>query len=711
MQISQSEAPRSGVERLLRPRSVAIVGASEKPGALGASVLANLERNGFGGDIHLINPNRATIGGRACLATVADLPNGVDVAVLAIPRAAVVDNVRMLAAKGVGAAIIFSAGFAEDGEAGLADQRRIAEIARESGMMVEGPNCLGFVNYVDRIPLTFVETQASPPGSRPGIGIVSQSGAMAAVLSVMLVSRDLPLSFSISTGNEAASGVETFVEYLAADPATKVIALIVEQFRDPQRFLELASRARDAGKILVLLHPGKSSAARSSAATHTGALAGDYAVMRAKVARAGVIMAETLEELSDCADIAITSPCLPMPGAAIVGESGAFKALALDLAEDLGLYLPVLSDAVAPALRDVLPGFVAASNPLDLTAQGLVDPGIYTRTLDVLLSDDRFGSIAVGVIQTNPATVDIKLPAMLDALRRNEGRKAVVLAGLDEGAIVPQHYIREARGLGVAYLPSPERALRALARMARREAEAAPAHGAPAAPLASMPALPRAHGSIAEYEAKDWLSAAGVRFPERRLARTPTEARQAAGEIGYPVVLKAQSADLGHKSEAGGVILNVADDAALSLAWTRLHANIAAHNPGLSLEGVLVERMSRGGTEMIIGARRDPDWGPVVLVGFGGVMAELLKDTVILTPDVSLSEVIAAFDRLVCARLLRGFRGAPAADVEAAANIALVLASIMDREQAIAEIDLNPVVVLAEGEGAVALDALISLRD
>lgn len=236
------------LDRLLRSRSVAIVGASDKPDALGASVLSNLVRNGYSGDIHLINPRRADIGGRPCLPSVDALPDGVDAAVLAIPPVAVLDTVKALAARGVGAAIIFSAGFAEGSEDGLAEQREIGRIAAEAGMVIEGPNCLGMTNFIDGVPLTFVETDATLLGDRPGIGIVSQNGAMACVLGTTLAARDLGLSFSISTGNEAASGVEDYVDYLLDDDPTQVIAMIVEQFRKPRRFLSAARRARGSAR-------------------------------------------------------------------------------------------------------------------------------------------------------------------------------------------------------------------------------------------------------------------------------------------------------------------------------------------------------------------------------------------------------------------------------------------------------------------------------
>ncbi|WP_373791950.1 CoA-binding protein, partial [Delftia acidovorans] len=283
-------ALRPDIGRLLRPRSIAIVGASATPGALGASVLGNLERNGFAGDIHLINPKRSEIAGRACLASVDQLPEGVDVAVLAIPQPFVLETVRALAARRVGAAVIFSAGFAEAGERGMAEQREIARIAAEAGMVVEGPNCLGCINYLQRVPLTFVEVNIDAQqadAARPAIGVVSQSGAMMTVLCTTLASRALPLSHAISTGNEAASHAEDYVDFLLEQPSTRVVAMIVEQFRQPARILAAVARARSLGKSVVLLHPGKSSAARASAATHTGAMAGDYALMRTKLERAG----------------------------------------------------------------------------------------------------------------------------------------------------------------------------------------------------------------------------------------------------------------------------------------------------------------------------------------------------------------------------------------------------------------------------------------
>lgn len=694
----------NALDRLLRPSSVVIVGASDKPGALGASVLSNLTRNGFAGDIYLINPRRAEIDGRPCLPSVEALPEGADAAVLAIPRVAVLETIKALADRKVGAAIIFSAGFAEGGEEGLAEQREIGRIAAESGMVVEGPNCLGMTNFIDRVPLTFVETNATPLGDRNGIGIVSQSGAMACVLGTTLASRDLGLSFSISTGNEAASGVEDYVDYLLDDDATQVIAMIVEQFRKPQRFLAAARRARTLGKTIVLLHPGKSSAARESAATHTGAMAGDYQVMRVKVERAGAVFAETLEELGDIAEIALRCPPVPAAGVAVLGESGAFKALTLDLCEALDLDLPQVNDGNASALRAALPEFVGVSNPLDLTAQGLVDPDIYHRTLAALFDDDRFGSVVAGIIQTDPVTVGIKLPPILRAVADFKPAKPVIFAGLDEGANISQDYIDQLRAHGIPYFPSTERALRALKRLnghAGRDFREGDRQPLPAVNL------PDAGGVIPEYQAKALLAPLGIPFPKGAFCTSIDQALSAAEAIGYPVVLKAQSAALSHKSDAGGVVLNLRDAEDLRAGWNRLYANVAAYDPGLALDGALVEGMGERGVELIIGAKSDPDWGPVILAGFGGVTAEILQDVRLFTPDLPLDAIVRELHQLKQAALLRGFRGSPALDVDAVARIIATLGSLLLTHPAIREIDLNPVIVYPEGKGAVALDALM----
>jgi acyl-CoA synthetase (NDP forming) len=692
------------LDRLLTPASVAIIGASPNPGALGNSVLRNLEAFGFEGDIHLVNPKRAEIGGRACVAAIDDLPPGVDVAVLAIPGPAVLDAVRALARRDVGAAIIFSAGFAEGGEEGLAAQTEIAEIARATGMVIEGPNCLGLVNFHGRVPLTFVEVPPLPPSSGRKVALVSQSGAMAIVATTTLVAKGLGLSCFVSTGNEAASGVEDYLARMIDDADTHVIGMIVEQFRSPARFLDLAQRARQAGKPIVLLHPGRSEAARESAATHTGAMAGDWQLMRAKVRDAGVALVESLEEFGDVLDLAVRCETPPVGGCAVLTESGAFKALTLDLCEAIGLDLPPPGAGVTAMLRGAMPDFIPVSNPMDLTAQALVDPDLYRKALEAFASDPGYGSVVFSIIQTDPATSERKFPAIIDALERLNPAMPVLVAGMDEGADVPASFIDRLRSLGAPYFPTSDRALRALCRYG--EAVATPVARSTLAACA-LPGL--TSGTIPEYQAKQLLAPAGIAFPPGDFATSIAEARAVADRIGYPVALKAQSARLSHKSDAGGVLLGIADVDALAAAWQTLHDNIAAHAPGLMLDGVLIETMGKRGTELIIGARNDPEWGAVVLAGFGGVQAEILRDVVLIAPDATRETIRAALLSLKSAPLLTGFRGSPPLDIDAVVELIERLGAVLRGTPAIRELDLNPLVVFPEGQGCLALDAVMSV--
>ncbi len=701
--LESSRVPLPQFEKLLRPRSIALVGASSTPGSLGEFVLLNLLNAGYAGALYLVNPKRPVIHGHQCLASIAELPVGVDCAVLAIPGSAVLEAARACAQKNIGSLIVFSSGFAESGENGKAAQHELACLAREHGMIIEGPNCLGMVNYIDAIALTFVVTPPQAQRDSPGVAILSQSGALAAVVAVNMRHHGITLTYSVSTGNEASHGVEDFLEHLIDDAGTRVLALIVEQFRKPKRFLHLARKAREKGKFIVLLHPGSSSAARESAATHTGALAGDYQIMHTLVTHAGVLHVESLEELVDVSQILVRIRELPSKGAAMFTESGAFKALTLDLCEKIGLELPGLSPAAERALREALPAFIPPSNPLDLTAQGLVDPTLYRRTLPAVLEDEQFGGVVLGIILTDPATTALKLPPILDAIKTLRPSKPVIFAALDEGAPFDAAGIRELRESGVPCFPSPERALRALARvtsLGRKQF-----FNAGGAPSRSRP--PIEQGVLPEHRAKELLKHFGIPAPQGGLAGSLDEAKRIARHIGFPVVLKAQAIDLPHKSDAGGVILDIEHESELAEGWFKLHRNIEKNKPGLRLDGVLVERMGQRGVELIFGARNDPEWGPVLLAGFGGVLAEAMRDVRLLPPDLSVQEIVNELDSLQCSALFRGFRGSPSLDVEAAAQILFDLGTLIRSCPEIVEIDINPVVVYPRGEGAIALDALI----
>ncbi|HEV8015549.1 MAG TPA: acetate--CoA ligase family protein [Stellaceae bacterium] len=694
---------RIDISRLMRPRSIAIVGISPEPSSAGFLMLRTLEEYAYSGAIHLVSRNRSDVGGRACVKTIEDLPDGIDAAMLLIPRVAIEDAVKSCAKKKIGGIVIFSAGFGEAGGEWKAAQDRIAALAEAAGIALCGPNCLGIVDFINRIPLTFSQQLGPPLDVAAGVVVVAQSGGLAGVIRVALKAKDIPVTCTVSTGNEAVLGLEDYAGYLLEEKTTQVVACFAEQIRKPQRFLEVAARARALGKPIVLLHSGRSAAAQESAKSHTGALVGDYAVMQTVLAHHAVLQVESLEELVDVCELMMRFPTPPTEGCAMVTDSGAVKGMTLDLCDALGLDLPPLTPALAAQLQAELPDFVGASNPLDLTAQAITHPEMYERTMTPLLADARYGSLVLTAIVSSAS--DYALAKGRASLKPMLGAtKPVIYAMLGDEAEVPEKLIAEARAGNVPFFRSPERAFRAIARVTAygRALEAAkcrqPRHAFAAPPLPAA-------GTLTEAASKQYLAACGLKIPPGRLATSLAEAREAATALGYPLAAKLQAAALAHKSDIGGVVLNIADVKQLEAAWEKLQHIGRTHS--LALDGVLVERMAKPGIEMILGARRDPQWGPVLAVGLGGIFAEAIADIRILPVGLDGEEIAAEIKRLRGAKLLAGYRGAPPADIAALADAVARLGQVMLAAPRLREIDINPLSVLPVGEGVLALDALI----
>lgn len=690
------------VERLLRPASVAIVGISAEPRSLGGFVLDNILRFGFEGAIHLVSRNAAEVRGIACVNAVDALPHGVDVAVLAVPEAAVLDTVKACAARGIGAAVVFAAGYAEAGSDGQARQDALAAAAQAGGIAVVGPNCMGLTNFSAGVPLTFEQVDDPGRRSEPGISIVAQSGAMANDIREAMIGRGVPLTCSVSTGNEAVIGIEDFVEHFIDDPMTAVIAVYAEQVRQPQRFLRLAARARERGKPIVMAMIGRSDRAREAAQSHTGALTGDYATACALLEHEAVVVARTLDEVFDTLHILLRHPKPTGRGLGFVTGSGAMKNLALDMGHDLGVSFPALADATTARLRAVLPGFAVAENPLDYTTIAMRDPAAMGTVIDAVASDPHCGCMIVAQMAGSAMNQRDKAAHMVPAVARANTPAALVIMG-DDGPLLPE-FRQAILDSGVPFCRSPDRAMRAMALVARHGENLARHRGPESADDLQMPAPP-GQGVIAEVQGKAWLAAAGIPIPLGRLAVDVEAALAIAREIGFPVVLKAQAAALPHKSDVGGVALNLRDEAALRTAWTAMHADIARARPGLVLDGVLVEKMGAPGLELVVGARRDPQWGPVVMVGLGGVWIEALQDVRLLSPEAGRAQIAEELGRLKGAALLRGLRGQPAVDTAAIAALVARVGALMRAEPALREIDINPLV--AHADGVVALDALL----
>ena len=695
--------------RILRPRAVAIVGASADPRSFGGFVQGNLERYGYTGELHLVSRSSTEINGRPCVKTIDELPAGIDLAVLAIPEAGVLDAVKSLAARQCHAAVLFASGYAEAGEEGQARQAELARVAREAGIALVGPNCMGFSNLAAGVPITFEPLAARAPESRAGVGIVAQSGFMAANLRDALLGRGVPVACVFSTGNEVSVCVEDVMAAYLADPQIHTLTVYVEQIRQPQRFLQLAAQARAAGKPIVLLMPGRSARAREAAQSHTGALAGDHATAMACLRREAVVTVESLDELLDVSAILLRYPQPPAGGTAFMTGSGAMKNIALDFADDLGLDLPALSAPVVDKLSAMLPAYAVAENPLDYTTISVRNPAIVGELLLTMLEDEGIGGIVLAIPVGPVVAQKDKAEHIVPTIAKATKPAVLVLTG-DNSPVEP-FFLQAIEASGVPLFRSADRALRALRRVAQYGEALARATRARTASVDALP-LPGAvppNGIFAEYQGKGWLQAAGLPVPAGALARSADEAVRIAQTIGYPVVLKAQASALPHKSDVGGVLVGLADEAALRAGWTKLLASVASHRPKLTLDGALVEAMGPRGLELVVGAKRDADWGPVVLVGLGGIWIQALKDVRLIPADMAEEDIVVELGRLKAATVLQGTRGAAGVDLAAIARVVALVGEQMRANPAITEIDINPLVAYPAGSDrpVLALDALV----
>jgi acyl-CoA synthetase (NDP forming) len=671
---------------------------------MGATVVAGLIASGYSGELYIVSRNASEIEGRACVQAIDDLPDGIDLAVLVVGSAAVREAIGACVRRKAHAAVIFASGFSELSDQGRAEQEAIGRIAAEGGIALIGPNCLGFTNHVEGFGIGFA-TRSAPmrTGEGPAVAMVGQSGALLGHLTHAFTVRNISITYSISTGNEAGLGVQDFIPYLADDPRTRAIVVFAEQLRRPSDFLATVAYSRAQGKPVILMHSCRSARAQEAGRAHTGAIAGNYAVMRTFASHAGAVLVDSLEQLVDAAQILARFPQPPTAGVGIMTVSGAFCGIGLDACDQLGLDVPRLAAPTLATLRGIMPPFVTPSNPLDLTTQVMREPELLAKTADALIADPNVGSV-LAVLMPGPTAPQATrfLKGILPAVKNPA--KPVVVAMMGDGSFLNEEFTTLIRENGILLSRSPERSLRAIAPVtAYGRWCAAAEQRIPSAAIESLPALPT--GMLPEYAVKQYLAQLGIKVPEGALARDVAEAAAIAKRIGYPVVLKAQAAALGHKSDGGGVMLNIADEANLRQSWTRIMENVTGAHPNLMLEGMLVERMMAPGLEMIVGAKRDPNWGPVVLVGLSGPWAEALNDACLFPPDLPEGLILEELDKLKCSKLLHGTRGLAAGDRAAVAHTVSVIGRLMLARPELDEVDINPLVVYPKGEGVVAIDA------
>jgi acyl-CoA synthetase (NDP forming) len=510
--------------------------------------------------------------------------------------------------------------------------------------------------------------------------------------------RGVPMSYVISTGNEIGLESTDFIEFLADDRATSVLVIYTEQVRRPREFLEGIRRCRAAGKPVVLMFPGRSAKSKQAAQSHTGALVGDYATMRTLAEDAGAIVVTTMDEMMDLAEILVRYPKPPVKGPGVLTASGAFVGLSNDMAEELGFEFPAVEAATLKLFQDTLPPYGNYGNPLDATAG--FTPTSLPAVVKALIDDPNVGMLFISF----PINTALVVQNFNKGMAHSDKPKVMVALG-DSWPLGPD-VMEAVKQSPAVFGRSSDRMLRAIALYLRYgRMLARPRNAAPAQPINGLPKL--AKGPQPEWLGKKLLAAAGIRVPAGELARNVVDAAKIATRIGYPVVLKAQAAMLAHKTEAGGVMLNLADPTALRAAWDKLMANVKRAAPDVTLDGALVEKMSPKGIEMMVGAKRDPGWGLILLVGLGGIWVEALADLQLLPGDADREQIVEALRKLRSVKLLDGVRGAPAADIDAVVQTVMAIGRLMRAMPELTEIDVNPLMVHAKGQGVTALDALI----
>lgn len=703
----------TNLEQLFNPRTIAVIGASATPGKVGHKVVYNLLQNGFPGRIYPINPHAEEILGLRCFKSVKEVPEEIDLAVIAVPAAVVPQVVEECGQKGVPFLVILASGFAEVGR--VKEERELVGLAHRYGSRILGPNIFGVYYAPARMNATF-----GPTDVRPGeIALITQSGALGIALTGRTIVEELGLSAIASVGNKADIDEVELLEFFAQDEHTKAIILYLEGTRHGRALLR-AGRRVVRKKPVIAIKAGRSRKGARAAASHTGSLAGSDEVFSAAFRQAGILRALTADEALNWARALATQPLPQGRNTVIITNGGGVGVLATDAAEEERLHLLDDLKLLERLFRPAVPPYGSVRNPVDLT--GMATPREYELALEAALKEGEVHSIVVLYCMGAEQDPREFAEAILEAYRANPVKPVTVSLLGGEGT---QEAIKLLNRSGLPAYDAPEEAVRALAALYRyrryrgyarrpaRSREREPKLGldVPWEQIREIIARARREGrlQLLESEAKEILSLLGLRVPEYRVVRSLREAVCAAEEIGYPVVLKVVSEEIIHKTEAGGIKLDLRSKEEVESAYKALIAAVTRAHPRARLRGVLVTKFIAEGTEVIIGATHDPSFGPTVMFGLGGIYVEVLKDVVFRVAPITPAEAREMVREPRSAALLRGVRGEPKKDIEALAEALYRVSVLVDKVREITELDINPLRVLPAGEGCLVLDARMTI--
>ena len=696
------------LDRFFAPDSIALIGASRDQEKIPGRLLSMLRKNEFPGKIYPVNPNYGDIDGLKCFSSIADVGQPIDLAIVIIPAKAVLGALEQCAAAGVKNAVIVSSGFAEEGGDSAAMQDAIAALAKKTGMRISGPNAEGFFSEVQRVAASFSPTVDVKPNeprliaSKRRIGIVAQSGGIGFAIYHRARALGIALSYVISAGNESDLGAGEFFEYMVQDAATDVILLFIEGVRDVDKFLAAARRAAEIGKPVIVTKVGRSGAGERAAASHTASMAGWSAAYDAVFAKYGFIVSNDLDEAVTIAAVLTTNPMPKGDRVAVLTVSGGAGIWGADTVAMQGLQVPELSQAIQAEIGKLLPSYGATRNPIDVTAQGVHSGGLQ-KSIDLLDVSDEVDAILVVLSLSSDTRMPFKqaeLKPVLDAQN-----KPVVFYSYT----LPSQFARtELAASGAIVLSGLTHVGVAMRQMVQRaKFRLAPPADTSRLPLRDISAY-LTSATLSESDSKSLLREAGIALPDEVLVMEKSALVGAIARVGFPLVMKIQSRDIPHKSEVGGVRVNIATKGEVFLAYQALLENARRHRPDAAIQGVLVGPMAKKGVEIIIGTMLDKTFGPMVMVGFGGITTELFRDVIYRPAPVSVPEASAMLAELKAAPLLNGFRGAATADIGALSQLISQVSVVAEQHaKEISEIELNPVLVHPEGQGVTIVDALV----
>ncbi len=698
------------LDELFQPRSVAVIGASNRPGKVGTSLFRNVLQAGFQGVAYPVNPSWKSVSGVRCYPDIASLPDPPDLGVVIVPAARVPDTIDELGRAGARGAIIISAGFREIGEAGAALEAEVVRRAATYRMSIVGPNCFGVFNTDPSVSLNATFSESLPP---PGnIAFVSQSGALGAGILQYGIAERIGFSRFVSVGNRAGVDENDLLGALGRDPRTHVILLYVESLANGRRFLEAARTVTESKPVLVV-KSGRTPAGERAAKSHTGSLAqsGRDQLYDALFEQSGVQRVNSLGDLFRAAKIFSTDLRMEGPRLVVLTNSGGPGIVAADAAVRNGLELPPLSPELRAAIGPRLPSIASVQNPVDMTADVGADQ--YREVLGALLASDAADGALVIATPTGTMTGGEVAKAILAV--RGSGSKPI--AACMFGLTDLSDEVRALESHGVPSFTFPEEAVEGLAALARyhawRTRPRTEVRTFPVDVAAADRAIARARADgttvLPEYSARSLLAAYGIRFPEVGVATTADEAVSLAGRIGFPVVLKVASPDISHKTDVGGVAVGIGDVASLRAAWDRMSRSVAAAAPQARIQGYEVEAQIVGGKEVLIGMQRDPAFGPIVVFGLGGIYVEVLRDVTFRLAPVRPLSAQHMIDSVKAAPLLRGVRGEGPSDLPALAEAIERVSQLAIERPEVVELDLNPMIVRPAGQGIVAVDARVVL--